>query len=68
MTKWTKEALDAPHTQREIDMIPQAEPRCELLNELRQKLSDEVRKERNARANAQALTKRIYSLRKELGI
>lgn len=37
MTKWTKDALDAPHTQRELDMIPDSGKRKPATNDKQDK-------------------------------
>lgn len=79
MTKFHTDALEAEHTQRELDEIPQRvreqheaelgpDPRHATLRLLRAELAAEKSKEAKARKEAQLLTQAIYRVRKELGV
>jgi hypothetical protein len=67
MTKWTQDALDAPHTQRELDAIPQgvtpaqaAQWMNEAADDATQYLRDRIEQLERELVAEKALTDRLH--------
>lgn len=68
MTRWHRDALEAPHTQREIDEIPQSHEKLAELHFLRELLHDHQMDAQWSQKRAQTTAAKIMKLRREMGI
>lgn len=68
MTRWHRDALEAPHTKREIDMIPQGHEKLAELHFLRELLHAHQIDAQWSQKRAQAIAAKIMKLRREMGI